>query len=168
MKKTFKSSSRSLGRAVPISSSNVRRPASERSASLPRNVSPVARSSKREYPDLILPIDRRHYYPSSPDEPISRPHSRPAKRFSGQPARVVAPPIQEQPKRRSVPAGKPAKLIRPSALLFQAPQNVAVCVQRGIRKEVLHAKGVAGKTNLKAPKRGPYSGVSCGTIRRNR
>lgn len=128
---------------------------SQASAALPRDVSPPRRSqnlrSRYEVPPLVLPVDRRYFDP----EPEA---TRPAKRLSGRPARVVAPP----PAKRAVaPAGRPAKLLSPSTLLFARSAGVAVCVQRGVRREVLHAKGVAGQSGLNPPRRGPYSGVRC-------
>lgn len=146
-------SSRRSGRGIPIptaSANPARRPSLGRA--LPRDVSPRRRSQNPapEMEPLILPVDRRHYNP----EPEL---TRPARRVSGVPARVVAPPL----KKRLSPAGKRLPALSPAALLFARPAGVAVCVQRGIRKEVLHAKNVAGKTGLKAPRRGPYSKVKC-------
>lgn len=43
---------------------------------------------------------------------------------------------------------------------FAVPQQVAVCARRQIRKEVIHAKGVAGK-RVRRPKRNAWSSVSC-------
>lgn len=48
-----------------------------------------------------------------------------------------------------------------SGLRFKAPKQVLICVRRGIRKEVLHAKKVAGRRGLKKPRRSAFSGVSC-------
>jgi hypothetical protein len=52
----------------------------------------------------------------------------------------------------------PARL---AAYGFQNPHNVALCVRRKVRKEVIHAIRVAGKTGLKRPKRNFWSNVKC-------
>lgn len=44
---------------------------------------------------------------------------------------------------------------------FVRPQKVLICVRRKIRREVLHAKGVAGRRGLRRPKYNWYSQVSC-------
>lgn len=125
-------------------------------SSLPSPRSFLARSQNFESFDdsEYFPVDRREYNPSPP-------LTRPAKRFNGKPARVVAPPITKvAPRPRQSPQGRPAKLYNPAALLFQAPKSVAVCVQRNTRKEVIHAKGKAGKKTA-PPRRGPYSNIRC-------
>lgn len=105
------------------------------------------------------------------DEPVSLPtdlrvfnpekrFSRPPLRFSGRPARVVVatPKIQPQPL-----SGRPnlQGLGLLPGLRFFMPSRVAVCVQRNIRKEVLHSKKIAGKNGLKAPRRSANSSISC-------
>lgn len=156
-----KPSSRPLrrsGRVVPYNASGSPRRDSAPPWALPRPVSPAADPRTWSEPDpVILPVDRRLYDPAPA-------FARPAKRFSGRPARVVAPPpikaFQARSRQSSAPSRRP-QFVNPSRLLFQAPQNVVVCVQRGVRKEVLHAKGVAGKSGLAKPKRGPYSSIRC-------
>lgn len=44
---------------------------------------------------------------------------------------------------------------------FSAPKKVLVCVRRKRRKEVLHAKRVAGRGGLRRPRRSWFSDVSC-------
>ncbi|QXP44167.1 MAG: hypothetical protein [Arizlama microvirus] len=132
--------------AMPLVIASRSPAASSRSPTLRSQNPPRVRVS---VPDL--PVDRRLWNP----EPEA---IRPAKRFSGVPARVVAPP----PKKAIVaPSGHVRALHNPlPQLLFQKASGVAVCVQRKIRKEVLHAKQVAG-TTVKPGKRGPYSGIKC-------
>ena len=165
MSKKSYSPSRRSGRGVPYTASGTSRGARASGYAAPTSVTRRAVTDSFWEPDpLILPVDRRLFNPSPA-------FTRPAQRFSGVPARVVAPPVRVRavppaiqgvtPKKHS---SKPTKLFKPSALLFQAPKGVAVCVQRGVRKEVLHAKGVAGKSGLAKPKRGPYSGVKCGNL----
>lgn len=145
-------------RGVLYTASAPVRRSSNPAGALPRTLSPQARSQNREVPELPLPsIDRRFY------TPVQNP---PAKRFSGSPARVVSPPLKNRPVGRpgtsQVPFNPPKPLRIPAArLLFAQPAGVAVCVQRGKRKEVLHAKGIAGQTGLNPGKSGPFSKVRC-------
>ncbi|AZL82948.1 hypothetical protein [Apis mellifera associated microvirus 40] len=76
-------------------------------------------------------------------------------RFSGLPARVVAAPLKKTATARS----KGLRRTSMGALLFSAPSRVAVCVQRGVRKEVLHATGNVGRNRPGRP--GPFSKVRC-------
>lgn len=46
-------------------------------------------------------------------------------------------------------------------VVFATPHQVPVCRERQERKEVLHAHGVAGRTGLRSPRRGPLSHLSC-------
>lgn len=46
-------------------------------------------------------------------------------------------------------------------IAFSAPKAVVLCVRRHRRKEVLHAKGVAGRRGLRPPRRNQFSDVSC-------
>jgi len=115
--------------------------------------SPTLRSQNTRARVIVpdLPVDRRLWNPEP--EP-----TRPAKRFSGVPARVVAPSPK---KARVAPSGKILALHNPlPQLLFQQASGVAVCVQRKTRKEVLHAKKIAGSP-VRAGKRGPYSSIKC-------
>lgn len=101
-------------------------------------------------PDPVsLPTDLRAFNPE-------KRFSRPPLRFSGRPARVVvftpsAPLVA--PKSRGIALS--------SGLTFAIPKRVALCVQRKNRKEVLHAKKIAGKNGLKAPRRSANSSISC-------
>lgn len=99
-------------------------------------------------------LDRRVFVP---DEAYA-----PAKRFSGRPARVVSPP----PPRRVYAAkkGLPTPLVHNAGgLFFSRPSGVVVCVQRGVRREVMFASGHAGRrgVNRRPGRRGPYSSVRC-------
>lgn len=101
-------------------------------------------------PDLVM-VDRRVFSPLSPD-------AEPARRLSGHPARVIAPPVKKPLK---TPSGVVYRGFSPSALLFQRPEGVQVCVQRGVRKEVMHAKGIAGKRGLGRPTLTKFSKIRC-------
>lgn len=97
----------------------------------------------------INPVgDRRFFHPAPA-------FSRPAMLFSGRPARVVATPPKKQLLARS------GQLQRPlwSGLSFHLPKKVVVCVQRGVRREVLAARGALGAN--RPGRRGPFSSVRC-------
>lgn len=44
---------------------------------------------------------------------------------------------------------------------FADPVRVSLCARREIRKQVLHAKKVAGRSGLKKPRRNFWSSISC-------
>lgn len=49
-----------------------------------------------------------------------------------------------------------------SKLTFFNPENVLVCVRRSIRRQVMHAKGIAGSRGLSSPRYNELSRISCG------
>lgn len=79
--------------------------------------------------------------------------SRPYRRVSGQPARVVAPPVRK----RATGRVSASSLYVPAALLFSQPRGVAVCVRRKERREVIFATRKAGANRYRPPK----SNVRC-------
>lgn len=97
---------------------------------------------------LSLIEDRRTHYPGL------KPYNRPVAAFSvNKPARL----------KLIEPIG--ANKFRPSAqtkatIAFQDPKSLPLCTRRAVRKEVLHAKGVAG-SKVRKPKRNEWSDVSC-------
>jgi len=60
--------------------------------------------------------------------------------------------------RRLTPVPPPGALSR---INFAKPNNVAICVRRKIRKEVIHAKRIAGKRGLAGGKWNWHSKVGC-------
>lgn len=104
-------------------------------------VSPVSMSPLST---LSLIEDRRTYNPAGP---LMRPIG-----------------VLHRSSRRQVAKQNPA-FNQPSytkaIVTFSDPKKVPVCVRRGVRKEVLHAKGVAGSKNLRKPRRGPTSTIRC-------
>lgn len=59
--------------------------------------------------------------------------------------------------------GFPRKSIHSSSdqvVRFKLPRQVAVCARRSIRKQVIHAKGIAGR-KVRKPRRNAFSNVSC-------
>lgn len=165
-KKSRSSSSSRRGAAAAASLSRSGRDRADPSW-LPDELSPLSRRSQYDTPrpvpkvftsrGALLPDDRRTFKPQPPSRLRVRARAiAPAMTFSGLPARVVATPsrksLQTPSKRRRGPS--------PAALLFNAPSRVAVCVQRGRRKEVIHALGIAGR-RVSRGKRGPFSSVRC-------
>lgn len=96
--------------------------------------------------------DRRTWNPEGP--------YRPARSFSDGAHRLVTVrPSSSRPVRLSSSSWTPAF---PSAgVAFRESPRVLICARRKIRREVLHAKGVAGSKGLKKYRRSFYSSVSC-------
>ena len=90
-------------------------------------------------PGVLLIEDRREWNP----EPISPARSSP--RYGAR-LTVDRSPARSQTKAR---------------VSFAMPNKVAICVRRGIRREVLHALAIAGGKGFRKPRRGPYSSISC-------
>lgn len=107
-------------------------------------------SPGRKGPRPSNPVgDRRFYNPVAAS-------IRPATLFSGSPARVVvASPPQKPRLARSGPTWRGFL----SQLSFRTPAKVAVCVRRGVRREVLAARGALGAN--RPGRRGPFSSVRC-------
>lgn len=140
---------RRLGRVALVNTSDYSRQRSSMAGALPLTVQQSRRRSQlREVPELVIPANDRRLY--NPDPVLTY------KRLSGRPARVVAPSPKSRAKTLS---GHPVALLSPSTLLFQNPSGVSECVKRGIRREVIHAQGVAG-SKVSRPKK-PVSKVRC-------
>lgn len=91
--------------------------------------------------------DRRQWHP----EAIA-----PARAFVRSASRLIARP---QPSRVR---GRRIKLFSPSMVAFADPARVAVCVRRRVRREVLHARRVAGSSTMRKKRRfNPYSRIHC-------
>lgn len=155
MAKTYTQKLRRHGREVPtVFASANSRSRSRDPWALPLPVSPVA-------PSLVRPVIRPVPLPLRQTDgrlfnPVPAVY-RPAQRLSGRKATLAPPPVRKRATARS----KALPGYGLGRLLFSAPANVQVCVSRGIRKEVLHAKRVAGTRGLKKPKYNHYSKVRC-------
>lgn len=55
--------------------------------------------------------------------------------------------------------GGPASFSR-AALTFAQPKKLALCIRRAQRKQVIHAKGIAGG-RVRRPRRNQWSEISC-------
>lgn len=121
---------------------------SKRPSRVQRDLSAIANSDELLSPlpatrsgrGLLAVEDRRTFYPSS-----FRPAVTP---------RQVAVIIQARPKVSSPNRFNPW-------LSFKAPESVAICIRRARRKQVLHAKGVAGFKKIRRRRRTAHSSVSC-------
>ncbi|QXP44213.1 MAG: hypothetical protein [Arizlama microvirus] len=96
--------------------------------------------------------DRRFFYP----EPFQT-SWRPATRFSDVRARLTVHPNTNK---RSTARLDPFAGLSP-VVSFHRPDSVRICVRRKQRREVLHAKRVAGRAGLARPRRSVYSSISC-------
>lgn len=112
---------------------------------------PVRRLSLPKLSSLREIEDRREYHPER--------ENRPARGFVYPRHRLVVPVVAQQPSRfpdtftPTVPVG----------VAFKAPRQVAICVRRKQRREVLHAIGKTGRGSRfhRAPRRNIYSEVHC-------
>lgn len=92
---------------------------------------------------IVLPEieDRRTY---NPTKTVARPRS-----------------IRQDQARVTLKSPRAKTLQTKTPLGFAVPDKVALCVRRNIRKEVLHAKRVAGRSGLKRPRRNFWSSIKC-------
>lgn len=103
----------------------------------------VSRSIKRPSLDLRIVDDRRRFHPN----PFIRPAVSVVRRAD---TKLVVSPIRRQ-----------TKVLRlPDKVAFAVPRNIALCVRRKVRKEVIFATsgGGAGK---RRPRRNQFSDVRC-------
>lgn len=117
-----------------------------------RDPSPIARAlalprSFYAPVNLALFSDLRTFHP----DPF-----RPAPAFRRSAARVVV----ARPKRVRSGVRISAGTI-PHQLTFAAPDKVILCVRRKRRKQVMFAKGKAGKRGQRKPRRNYWSSISC-------
>lgn len=118
---------------------------------LPRRPVPLPRSSRA----LLHVEDRRLFEPGV----------RPFRTLRSRARLVVAPRPRAKPsvaKRSDAPRRHSAFFSGvPARIAFKAPERVLVCIRRQRRKEVLHAKGKAGKVGQRKPRRSAASSISC-------
>jgi len=104
--------------------------------------------------DLLEFEDRRTWYPGAH---IPTGYA-PPRTFFGSPARVVL----GGPRSGFLGPSRPLRGAYPSFRVgFEHPRSTLVCVRRQQRREVLHAKRVAGRSGLRPPRRSIFSSVSC-------
>lgn len=63
--------------------------------------------------------------------------------------------------RLTVKNTKSEPLYPPSQMSFIEPHKVLLCARRSIRRQVLHAKKIAGGTGFRSPRYNIWSSVSC-------
>lgn len=107
---------------------------------------PAVSESLRSGRSLLEIEDRRQFHPGVAPSRTLR-----------QLARVTMKPPAVS-KRRSRKG--PALFSGPEVHVFRVPKSTAVCIRRFIRKEVIHAKGIAG-SRVKKPRRNSKSSISC-------
>lgn len=127
----------------------------------------MARRRRRSEAD---PVDQRLDVLRDLTTPITRPlpglhHVRRAEvlevedRRRYHPLGALAPPSRALPRANEVrPSRNPAT---PWGFNFRIPNAVAICVRRKQRKEIIHAKRIAGKRGLSGGKRNVWSTVGC-------
>lgn len=76
------------------------------------------------------------------------------------PGRVTSPRTPRQVARMSMHPARQASGRKVEVYSFDLPRSVAICARRAIRKQVIHAKGVAG-SKVRRPKRNAFSSISC-------
>lgn len=99
-------------------------------------------SPRRSRANLRLVEDRRRYHPDGA--------RRPAIGFNKWAPRVIVP--------KWAALGGAAVTAK---LAFSSPDQVALCVRRKIRREVMFAKGKGGRRGQRRPRRSWYSRISC-------
>jgi len=98
-------------------------------------------------PSVRLLEDRRLFHPSRA--------LRPALSFYHKAAKIVY-----RAKSSAVPSSRMTPMVSPR-VGFAVPRDVAVCVRRKARKEVMHATGKAGGRVSRKRRRNLYSSVDC-------
>lgn len=106
-------------------------------------------------PELPPVEDRRQFHPEGVQ--------RPALKVNGQPARLVAKDRNRAKPKQAVKNRFGVKVYSQTKgiIAFDAPKQTLVCIRRSRRKEVLFAKGRAGKGGMRPPRRSWYSSISC-------
>lgn len=118
---------------------------SDSSRAVPARVSPV----------MVLATDRRFFDPAASAVPSGTAYT--LRTTSGRPVRrIVAQTAPVRSQRRFLPP----PLYLPSGITVGAPKKVALCVRRAVRKQVLHARGVAG-SRVSRPRYRWDSRISC-------
>lgn len=121
----------------------------------PRPTPPVVRRVFRS-PVLRQLEDRRTFHPAGVNRPAAgffMPRHRLRVSTPRRPVTVATAPglgVSPSPETFSPPIG----------IGFVAPRQVAVCIRRKVRKEVIHAKGFAGG-RVRKPRRSTYSEITC-------
>lgn len=152
-----RSSFRKRGR-VTSANANIRRFSARRL--LPLSLSPLFThnlldsSPSKEY--LGLYEDRRQWHPVGSSAP-ARSFDRSRHRLT-----VVDRPIRHKVRSfRGFNAPRALSSQTKAALAFSGPSRVLVCVRRQIRREVMHARGLAGQIGFRRPRRTWLSEISC-------
>jgi len=81
------------------------------------------------------------------------------------PTKKLAPPantIRRSTRLVIKSAAHPSRNV-PRGIKFDSPKRIAICIRRNIRREILHAIGVAGRrgNGNRTKRKTIYSGISC-------
>lgn len=106
-------------------------------------------------PLVVIPVSRL----SPPSQAVIQLEDR--RRFN--PTKRIAPPASIRRSHARLTHRQRAKFVafNRDTIGFNVPEKVAICARREIRKQVLHAKKVAGRSGLKKPRRNFWSSISC-------
>lgn len=96
--------------------------------------------------------DRRQFHPVHPAPPRSFPNRTEY--------RIAAATSASQRQPGTGARGRPSLFLSPH-VAFRAPGRVLICIRRKVRREVLHAKGVAGGRVSRRRRRNENSNISC-------
>lgn len=79
------------------------------------------------------------------------------------PTKTIAPPasIRRDQARLTHRQTRKYRPFKTDPVAFTDPMRVSLCVRREQRKQVLHAKKIAGRGGLKKPRRNFWSSISC-------
>lgn len=132
-----------MARRKSKSKSSSRTPVGRDAYAVASPVHRLPRPAVLRLPVQVLPLieDRRRFDPTIS---VSRPKS-----------------IRQDQARLTLRASRAPVKQTKTPLSFAVPEKVALCRRREIRREVLHAKRVAGKRGLRPPRRNLWSSISC-------
>lgn len=135
---------------------------------LPLQLSIQALSAHRPRTTLSMYEDRRRFHPAGVSRPlIGLTEARPRVVANDYPVEwpEVTPDIwRKLAPKKSIDWKKQAQeslRFSPVPLSWEDPWRTIICLKRKIRREVMHALGMAGKTGFKKPKFTQYSYVRC-------
>lgn len=125
--------------------------AKKKSKSGPRRDTPdIASEPFLPRPLVVVPAPRL--------SPSVLPDLEDRRRFN--PTKTVTPPKSIR-KDQARLTHRQTRYFKNDPIKFADPTRIALCARREIRKEVLHAKKIAGRSGLKKPRRNFWSSISC-------
>lgn len=107
---------------------------------------------------VLASEDRRTFHPEKLNRPVLNVHGRPAAQVLADRPRSLKKPSARQ---QAFRWGKDVASQTKAVLTFAQPSKVAVCVRRGVRREVLHALKRTGKGAGSSRRRSWTSKIGC-------